>query len=124
MAITKKQASKLKCMALLDLAQAGDKNAQEEIYERARNWDTCAVGEQAMKLKVDPKELYQRDPKIASCSGIFDPTTQLEHLGMRFFDEVDYYFYGKAKRTYRAIERRVKQLFGTKAKRQKLGLEA
>lgn len=120
--LTLKQASKMKCEALLDLA-AKDKSAAKALKARANNWSTCAVGEMADKLKVDPFCLYSSDPKSVKDEGGYTGT-QLELSGYRFARQVNDKHYGRAKRTYQAIAQRVKKLFGTKAKRVKLGLQA
>lgn len=120
--LTLKQARKLKCEALLDLA-AKDKSAADALIVRANNWFTCAVGEMADKLKVDPFYLYRSDPKLVRDEDGYI-CTQLELSGCRFARQVNNKHYGRAKRTYQAIAQRVKQLFGTKAKRVKLGLQA
>lgn len=119
---THRQATKLQCLALLDLAQQGDGRAQAEICDRADHWGTCAVGEMATKLGVDPHQLYLRDPQTITKEHI--GYTRLEQLGVRFAEEVNARHYGRARRTYQAIARRVKKLFGTKAKRMKLGLQS
>lgn len=121
MSLTQKQVRKLHCLALLDRA-ATDEVAAGELYRRANNWETCAIGEQAAKLNVNPHDLYQADPKREHVNTMW-PETRLETLGMQFYRQVQKCQYGYAKRTYHTIARRVKLLFGTKAKRVKLGLE-
>lgn len=98
--ISEKQASKLKCLDLLDLAKKDDMAARE-IERRAHNWETCAVGEQATKLHVRAYDLIDLD-------------ITLEAWGVRFAEEVSNGFYGRAKRTYNLIEKRVKRLFPNK----------
>ena len=85
--------SQLQCKDLLELAPR-DKKAYEVLENRANEWQTCAVGDAARKLRVSALDLVNFD-------------RQLDKLGIQFmYDIVDRNF-KKAKITMNKIEKRV-----------------
>jgi len=102
--ISVKRAKQLTCLALLDLAKH-DNVAFDEIRHRANNWNLCAVGDAAKKIKCSPYSLISVDEK-------------LEDWGCDFAYEVSAQRFGLAKILYHKIAARTKRLFGTKAKRE------
>jgi len=107
--ITQRNAHKYHCLTLLSQAKT-NYAAARQLQIRADAWDTCAVGEAAEKLHVTPYYLIDQDAK-------------LELWGYNFANEVGERRFSKARQTYDKIARRVKLLFGSKAKRIKHGLE-
>jgi len=105
--ITPNVAKTLTCLSLIDLAKTDDV-ARHEIESRAGDWELCAVGDAARKLGCNPYTLINIDCKI-------------HDWGLEFCEEIYSGRFWKARRLYGQIERRVKNLFGTKAKREKYG---
>ena len=106
--ISAKRAKQLTCLTLLDLAKHDDV-AFDEICQRATNWELCAVGDAAKKIRCSPYSLISVDEK-------------LEDWGLQFVHEVSAQRFGSAKTLYHKIAARTKRLFGTKEKRNAAGI--
>lgn len=102
--ITSKQAEKMHCLDLLDLAKK-DEMAFDEISRRSTNWQVCAVGEAAQSIGISVYELSDNDPNLYT-------------WGCAFADLVDSRKFVKAKRLYNKIDKYVKKFYGTKAQLQ------
>lgn len=98
--ITHKQAKKMHCLDLLDLAKKDDV-ALWEISKRADNWRICAVGDAAKSIGISVTELTDND-------------SNLYLWGHKFFDLVEDGKFGKAKLLYKKIANYVKKFYGTK----------
>jgi hypothetical protein len=87
---------RLKCRTLLKLAPKLQ-GAFTELRFRAGEWATCAVGEAACRLGVDPYLLV-------------DNNQTLFNLGVDFMHQVENGDFVQAKKTYNEIDRLAKMM--------------
>lgn len=90
-----KNYNRLHCRTLLKLAPT-DTQAAIVLKERAGSWETCAVGEAAVRVKKSVKELKQ--------------DTQLFCLGSLFYSKVLFGNYSEATEIYNRIDNLTKDL--------------